>query len=173
MFFLLWAPKNQLHFKSVCKPETTKKKKKKLQAIILWSFNDTRIPKGTVAGLFLYFQYLSMKTWSYTLKKLLCWENFNCQISHPEAAYCSNQGYLESRINILQLQSTAAPQHKAKRTEKATGYSTEGHGGQWTMQNGWWAWGGGAAEDTSPHTQQTTEPWLRQFWERTDRTEMM
>ena len=150
-----------------------KKKKKKLQAIILWSFNDTRIPKGTVAGLFLYFQYLSMKTWSYTLKKLLCWENFNCQISHPEAAYCSNQGYLESRINILQLQSTAAPQHKAKRTEKATGYSTEGHGGQWTMQNGWWAWGGGAAEDTSPHTQQTTEPWLRQFWERTDRTEMM
>lgn len=49
---------------------TWDKKKKKLQAIILWSFNDPRIPKGTVTGLFLYFQYLSMKTWSYTLRKI-------------------------------------------------------------------------------------------------------
>lgn len=94
-------------------------------------------------GLFLYFQSFSMKKWSYTLGSCCVGKNVNCQISHPEAAHCGNRGHLESRINILQLLSRAAPQHKARRVESTTGSTAEG-GGQRTMKNG--------GQKSPPHT---------------------
>lgn len=97
-----------------------------------------------------WFQYFSLKKWSYTLGSCCVGKNFNCQISHPEAAHYSNQGCRESRINILQLHSIAAPQHKAKRTENVTGYTTEGYGGQWTMNNEWWMRGAGQKKTWPP-----------------------
>lgn len=164
------APKNQLHFKSLCITETTKKKKK-LQAIILWSFNDPSSQRDCyrAVSLFSVFEHEDMKLpfqEAAVLGKFWLPNQPSRSIQHTVAT----RGTLESRINTLQLQSTAAPQHKAKRTENVTGYSTEGHRGQWTI----WRMGGGrGGRGHTPHTEQTAEIHYVSSWEWTDRTEMM
>ena len=92
-----------------------------------------------------------MKTRSYTLRKVLCWKDFHRQASRAEAACCSDQRCPESRINTLQLQTTAAQQHEAKSQKvwQVTAQRDPEDNGQWGMRGGR---GGGSRGPSPPHS---------------------
>lgn len=156
--------------KSLCIPETTKKK---ITAIILWSFNDPRIPKGTVTGLFSFsvFEHEDMKLpfqEAAVLGKFWLPNQPSRSIQHTVAT----RGTLESRINTTAAAVDSSPgstrprgqkmwQHRHRRTQR-------------TMNNEEWVVDVvGAAEDTPPtqSRQQTTTH--ASLGNGTDRTEMM
>lgn len=173
MFFFLRAPKNQLHFKSLCIPETTKKEKKKYRLSFYEVLMIQGFPKGLLQGCFFIF---SIWAWRHeaTLSGSCCVGKILTVKSaiqiHP--AYCSNQGYprVQNQHTAAAVDSSPAAQGQEDRKCDRLQHRRTRR----TMNNEEWVVDVvGGSRGHTPHTEQTTKPRLRQFWEWTDRTEMM
>ena len=170
MFFLLRAPKNQLHFKSLCIPETTKKKKKYrlsfYEVLMIQGF-----PKRLLQGCFFIFSIWAWRHEATLWGRCCVGKIFTAKpaVQKQHAAAISGAQSPESTRCSCRRQQPSSTRPRVRKCDRSPHRGTR----RTTDNEECVVDAVGAAEDPAPHTAQATKPRLRQLWGRTDRADMM